>query len=249
MATILAGIEKLLEANAEFSMSIVGSGGKTSLMRNLAQRLPWIVVCTTSTKLAADEADYFASHIIWESGRAAPPGFPKDVKNVLITGVPIVVEGHPKLSGLTEDQLIILRQSLTEKRFPLIIEADGSKRRPLKAPAAWEPVIPAFSDLVIIIVGMAGLMKPLNEENVFRSQNFAQLTGLEIGEMVDLKAILEYLKNPLGGMKGIPDRAKRFILFNLAWCDYPELVDRSLIHDELSMVSDGVFIEEIGLFS
>ena len=196
-ATILAEIEKLTKAKAGLSISIVGAGGKTSLMRYLADRLQGPVICTTSTKLSVADTQANIADLV-------------EVRdNLLVTGEPVFVNGIHKLSGLTEQQLVEMNQICSEKRCSLIIEADGSKRRPLKAPADWEPVIPALSDLVIVVVGLAGLMKPLTEENVFRSQIFGQLTGLAIGQVVDLQAIICYLQHPLGGLKGIPEKAKR----------------------------------------
>jgi probable selenium-dependent hydroxylase accessory protein YqeC len=244
---ILAEIDQLTEVTRGITIALVGAGGKTSLMVCLSKHLPGATVCTTSTKLSADEAEFFDRHFIWDSDSLVLPDFLGEIDNILITGDPNEVEGHIKLSGLTENQLIALKQICTENHRCLIVEADGSKRRPLKAPADWEPVIPAFSDLVIVVVGLAGLMKPLNEENVFRSQIFAQLTGLESGKAVDLKAILRYLKHPLGGLKGIPEKAKKYVLFNFARFDCPEFVDIELIDKELNGVFDHFFIEDVGL--
>lgn len=246
-AGILAVIEQLLEVKPGLSIAISGAGGKTSLMRYLATRLPGKVICTTSTKLSVEEVAFFDRHILWESAKEPLPDLSEEAKNILITGAPIVVEGLHKLSGLNETQLIRLNQECSINQLPLIIEADGSKRRPLKAPADWEPVIPAFTDLVVVVVGLAGLMLTLNDENVFRSLSFAQLTGLEIGEMVDMRAILQYLKHPLGGTKGIPGNARRFVMFNLARCENLELVDRELIVEALTGVFEGVFLEDLSL--
>ena len=47
------------------------------------------------------------------------------------------------------------------QRFDYVLaEADGSKRLPLKAHAAWEPVIPAAATNVVWVVGASGLGKP-----------------------------------------------------------------------------------------
>jgi len=249
MERLLAEIRQLLELKDDLAIALAGAGGKTSLMRYLAHHLPHPVVCTTSTKLSLDEAAFFDRHITWEDERSALPDLLAATGNVLVTGFSIELEGKKKLNGLSNEQMILLKQICFEKQLPLIIEADGSKRRPLKAPADWEPVIPDFTDLVIVVVGLAGLMKPLNEENVFRSQVFAQLTGVETGQLVDLGAILRYLRHPKGGLKAIPDKAKKFVLFNLARCDYLELVDRYLIKEELGGVFDGFSIEDMDLLS
>ena len=247
MAGILTEIERLHKEKGQISVSLVGAGGKTSLMRCLAYYLPGPVICTTSTKLSSDEAAFFEEHVVWQKYSSSLPILDGVENNLLLTGGPLEVNGIQKLSGLTEEQLNILNHYCTEKQIPLIIEADGSKRRPLKAPADWEPVIPAFTNLVIVVIGVAGLMKPLNEEYVFRSQIFSQLTDLEMGQPIGLSAIVRYLKHPLGGLKRIPDQAKRSVLFNLAGCDAMELVDKILIEEQLSGVFDGVFFGNVDL--
>lgn len=242
---ILTDLRQLLELNKGIAIALVGAGGKTSLMSYLAHHLPAPVVCTTSTKLAAEEAYFFDQHIVWEKGDLSQLEIPENANTILLTGVPIETEGIEKLLGFTEEQLLGLNQFCKAKQIPLIIEADGSKRRPLKAPEAWEPVIPAFIDLVITVVGLAGLMKPLDEENVFRSQIFSQLTGLEFGKVVDLDSILRFLKHPMGGQKGIPYQAKHIVLFNLAGCAQPELIDQKLIDNELCNLFDGIYYMEL----
>uniref|UniRef100_UPI003FF0AA70 selenium cofactor biosynthesis protein YqeC n=1 Tax=Collinsella aerofaciens TaxID=74426 RepID=UPI003FF0AA70 len=56
--------------------------------------------------------------------------------------------------------------------------ADGSKRLPLKAHAAWEPVIPAAAANVVWIVGASGLGKPVAEV-VHRPELFCERCGCE----------------------------------------------------------------------
>ena len=244
-AGLLSEIDKLWREDKRLTVALVGSGGKTSLLRYLGQNLKGKVVCTTSTKLSLNEATLFDQHIIWKDEELVLPVLPVDADNVLVTGIPVEIDGVQKLSGLSEEQVSVLNQMCVENQFPLIIEADGAKRRSLKAPEAWEPVIPTFSNLVITVVGLAGLLKPLNEENVFRSRIFSQLSKVELGELVDLQAILRYLRHPLGGQKGIPDNAKKLVLFNLSGCSFPELVDQDLIKAELNGDFDCILYAEI----
>ncbi|MEL7625872.1 MAG: selenium cofactor biosynthesis protein YqeC [Anaerolineaceae bacterium] len=240
---LLLEVERFLGNSQGKSIAIVGAGGKTTLMRYLAHYLKGIVVSTASTKLAADDGKFFDSHFIWEEGIELVPEFYTSAGKILVTGKLVEIAGQDKLSGLTNEQLIILKDYCDQKQIPLIIEADGAKRRPLKAPATWEPVIPEFTDLVIVVVGLKGLMKPLNEENVFRSQIFSQLTGLKMGEAVELEAVLRFLKHPAGGLKGIPKSAKRIVLFILA--GLYEAVDQNRISAELSGIFDSVFFWSI----
>ena len=60
----------------------------------------------------------------------------------------------------------------------MLAEADGSKRLPLKAHAAWEPVIPAATANVVWVVGASGLGKPVAEV-VHRPELFCERCGCE----------------------------------------------------------------------
>ena len=65
------------------------------------------------------------------------------------------------------------------QRFDYVLaEADGSKRLPLKAHAAWEPVIPSGTANIVWIVGASGLGKPINEA-VHRPELFCERCDCE----------------------------------------------------------------------
>ena len=68
---------------------------------------------------------------------------------------------------------------LYTSRFDYVLaEADGSKRLPLKAHAAWEPVIPAATANVVWVVGASGLGKRVAEV-VHRPKLFCERCGCE----------------------------------------------------------------------
>ena len=145
---------------------------------------------------------------------------------------------------MSEEQFEVIHQLCLEKGLPLIIEADGAKCKSLKAPAAWEPVIPAFTDLVVVVVGLRDLMKPLSEEVVFRSELFSKITYLTMGAPIDIDAICRHLKAPLGGLKDIPQDAKTFVYFVISGCENRQLVDKTSISKALQAHFDKVFYSE-----
>ncbi len=114
-----------------------------------------------------------------------------------------------------------LREIHDHYRLPLLIEADGSRRKPLKAPNQNEPVIPEFVDQVVVVAGLTGLGKPLSEQFVHRPDIFAHLSGLMLGESITIEALSHVLTHPSGGLKNIPRQACRISLLNQA--DNPEL--------------------------
>ena len=61
----------------------------------------------------------------------------------------------------------------------VLVEADGSRCLPLKAHAAWEPVIPAHTSLTVLVVGASGFDLPIVEA-VHRPEVFCTLTGAKL---------------------------------------------------------------------
>ncbi len=58
----------------------------------------------------------------------------------------------------------------------MLVEADGSRRLPLKAHAPHEPVIPKEAGCVLCVVGAHGFDRPIREA-VHRPEQFCTLTG------------------------------------------------------------------------
>ena len=241
MSEIIEEIAKLQAQNPAITVSIVGSGGKTTLIKQLAEELAGPVLCATSTKLGIEQATYFDQHIVWKEDENAPDLFAELPKSSLISSGFTGDSNHQRINNLTEEQFDTLHQICLEKQLPLIIEADGAKCKSLKAPAAWEPVIPAFTDLVVVVVGLRDLMKPLSEDLVFRSELFSKISYLTMGEPIDIDAICRYLKDPLGGLKGVPNEAKTFVYFVIAGCENRQLVDKNSISKTLQTDFDKIF--------
>ena len=79
------------------------------------------------------------------------------------------------------------------QRFDYVLaEADGSKRLPLKAHAAWEPVIPSGTANVIWLVGASGLSKPINEA-VHRPELFCERCGCELTDIATPERVAQVL--------------------------------------------------------
>jgi probable selenium-dependent hydroxylase accessory protein YqeC len=98
----------------------------------------------------------------------------------------------------------------------VLVEADGAAGRPLKAPAAHEPVIPASAAVVIGVVGLSVLGKPLADAWVFRSERVGALTGLPAGAAIGESEIAAVLAHSQGILKGAPPRAKLIAFLNQA---------------------------------
>ena len=203
-----------LRVDSPLCVSIVGAGGKTTLLSLLAKQLHGRNICTTTTKLACQEASLFSRHLDLRSQFFDPTQLRYLERDLLITNGPTQKGRENKLQGLNEAQLNQVWKYCQDSCANLLIEADGAKRKLLKAPADWEPVIPEFTDLVICVFCPDILGQSLNEDNVFRSQLFAGVTGSNLGEVIDGKMLTRYLIHPQGGFKNIPDQARKILFSN-----------------------------------
>jgi molybdenum cofactor cytidylyltransferase len=195
-------------------LAFVGAGGKTTGMFRLAYELEPALV-TTSTHLGAWQASYADRHIIWKEDDPLP-----DIESTLCSGVTLItgaLEGDTgRLLGLSLNQLAKLDALAGYHDLPILVEADGARLRPLKAPAAHEPVIPPYTDLAIVFAGLSALGKPLTSDWVHRPDRFTALTGLGQGQPISLGSLASMLTHSEGGKKGIPARASRVVFLNQA---------------------------------
>ena len=156
-------------------VALVGAGGKTTALFQLAKELSPCII-TTTTHLGAWQVSWLDNHVIWKSGYPLP-----DIESSIGEGITLVtgeLEGD-RYRGLDTGQLGKLKGLAGYHDLPLLIEADGSRQKPLKAPAEHEPAIPEFVDTVIVVAGLSGLGKPLSEEHVHRPDNFRQPVRIE----------------------------------------------------------------------
>lgn len=197
-------------------VSFAGSGGKTTalflLARQLAAHQP--VILTATSHLGVWQIP-MADHHILVKGEA---DFHLPNQGVmLVTGE---IENE-RTKPVSEAALNWLYEFSRKKGIPLLIEADGSRQKPLKAPAEHEPSIPSFTEIVIHVSGLSGLGKPLDSEHVHRPELFSQRSGLALGESVSAQALTRVLTHPQGGLNNVPASARRVALLNQA--DTPEL--------------------------
>ncbi len=197
-------------------ISIVGAGGKTSLMFLLAQgfiRQGQRVITTTTTRIRVPSADQSPACLCQDMVDS-----PLAVGQALDRHGHVTVGSHllagDKLQGLTPQQLEKILSSSTPDR--MIIEADGARSLSLKAPGANEPVVPAWTDLFIAMVSLDCIGRPLTEDFVFRPNPVAAITGLRPQDPITTQALARLAAHPQGMLKGCPPTARSCIFFNKA---------------------------------
>jgi molybdenum cofactor cytidylyltransferase len=208
------------------SIAFSGSGGKTNALIKLAQEIDYPVIATTTTHFHKDQLG-FADRIIsicnstisLEMKDFDKPGI------TLLTGDEVEDE---RISGVNLDQLDTLFQFTKRNGINLLIEADGSRQRPLKAPGEHEPVIPAFIDKAVVVAGLSAIGKSYSSEYVHRIEEYSRLSGLRIGDTITSEAICQVLLHQNGGLKGIPNNAQKICILNQADDDHLQAIGKRL---------------------
>lgn len=171
------------------SVAVVGAGGKTSAIFQLAKegvaRNKSVIITTTT-------------HMYREPGALATTA---EEARSLLARQAVVIAGRPvedgKIAGLAEGE----RKGLAEIAELLLIEADGSKRLPLKVPSDREPVIPEGTDRVIVVAGLSGIGQPISKccHRQELVQSLLQTSSEHIIEPKDVALMISkgYLTNKL----------------------------------------------------
>ncbi|MGZ9166720.1 MAG: selenium cofactor biosynthesis protein YqeC [Anaerolineales bacterium] len=206
-----------LRVHSSPSVAFIGAGGKTTAMFQVARALSGDegtlpVIVTATSHLGAWQIGLADQHIITETPSPLE-ALGHGLRGViLITGE--VDRERPK--PINDNLLSWLQKFCGYHSIPLLIEADGSREKPLKAWAKHEPPIPSFVDLVVQTVGLTALGKPLGNESVHRFELFSKISGLSPGEPITSDSLVRVLTHTEGGLKNIPVNARRAVLLNQA---------------------------------
>jgi molybdenum cofactor cytidylyltransferase len=223
-------LPEALRANSSQFIALIGAGGKTTTMFQLARQLPDPVILTATSHLGIWQLAQADHHIIATASTVQTEIARHRQGVILVTGD---VDGD-RTKPVAPNILDELKQYGETHSVPLLIEADGARQKPLKAWAEHEPPIPPFVDLVIHVVGLRGIGQPLDGQTVHRPEIFAKLGQIEMGQIISPSALTRVLMHPEGAGRNIPVQARRLLLFNQA--DTPELqsMARSMAAELLS---------------
>ena len=203
-----------LGMTADEIVALVGGGGKTTAMFRLAREVVangGSVITTTTTRIFGAQIALAPAHVpAADLTRERVAAALAVHRHVLVIGP--TDAGSGKAEGVSLDLFRRLRAW-----FPgvcLLNEADGSRMRPFKAPAAYEPVIPADTTLVVPVVGADVFGKPLDADHVHRPELVSALSGAPPGTPITPAIVARVLAHPQGGRKGVPAGARVVVLIN-----------------------------------
>jgi molybdenum cofactor cytidylyltransferase len=195
-------------------VSLVGAGGKTTLMYRLAAELVeagWQVLTTTTTHIRPPQSGQTPHLIVESDGERVASSVERALRRFPhVTLASRRLESEDKLVGVPLVWIPVL-QGIADV---VIVEADGARGRSAKAPAAHEPVIPIETSILAPVVGVDCIGMPLSAEVAHRPEIVARLTGTECGDAISPAAVGRLISHPLGGLKGMPERCRAVPVLN-----------------------------------
>lgn len=194
-------------------IAFVGGGGKSSLIKRLSNELKELkkrVIITTTTHIYKPEHNVVLHENLDE------------IKDALEKHCVVTVGLHSDNQKLKSFSDSFLAQ-LPNICDVLLIEADGSKHMPIKAPAIHEPVIPSYTTLVVGVTGLDCLGKPINEVS-HRAEILANVLNKKQNNLLLPEDVATILESEQGQKKNVTCRYE--MILNKA--DNQELFKKAL---------------------
>ena len=185
-------------------ISVVGAGGKTTLIKTLAdeyKRAGRKAFVTTTTHMRRPEDAPLVSHYA-----------PKKMQN-LLNSEKIVWVAREATDGKIKSPTDRLLRSMFEYRIPIAIEADGSRGLPCKAPAEHEPVILEQTDIVVGVLGMDAIGKTISEV-CHRPEQVMQLLHKKADNKITWQDMVTLAMSDEGLRKGVAPYMRYILFFN-----------------------------------
>ena len=177
--------------------AFTGGGGKTSLIWYLAEKFAGEgkrVIVTTTTHMAWEPERPFAE--VWDTD-----GIRQLLDEYGYVTAAYHKAGQPKISGPDREIL----EKLSGLCDLLLVEADGSKRLPLKVPAQWEPVIPEMADVVVGVTGLDSIGKKISD-TAHRPEDVAGFLGKKVDDIVTWEEVAAIAVSENGLRKDVGER-------------------------------------------
>ncbi len=221
-----------LQDNKKHTICLVGGGGKTTLLYELAEHFAAQgrrVLVLTSTHILQPDAAFYAENAadaraLWQRGSYAVIGTPEPA------------------SGKLTLPPAALYAELWRQADVILCEADGAKRLPCKLPAAHEPVLLPECDIVLAVAGADALGRALGEV-CFRfelAQGWLTEAGSDV--KVDAELLSCLLTDERGARKNVGGRAY-YVILNKCDTITEELAQRV----RTALLGRGLAVERIWL--
>ena len=190
-------------------VSVVGGGGKTTVIRTMlrecmetcAERIPCAV--STTTHIQKIKAEYFL-------GEPSMKMFRQKLADYGAVWMGCEIQ-EGKLASFSEEFL----EEICREPVLLLLEADGAKHLPVKAPAGHEPVICEKTDIVLNVYGMCAIGKQIKDV-CFRIEEVEKILGKTAEDILCPEDIVTLAVSRDAGRKCVTDEIEYQVILNQA---------------------------------
>ena len=214
--TNLAGAAEALGLGRRSLLSLVGGGGKTTLLFALGRNLPARTLLTTTTRMGCDRTGGFPC-LIGPTDDELASALDHD-------GAVLAWRTTDERKALGFAPTEVDRWFANGAADHIVVEADGARRRPFTAPAPWEPPIPSASTHVVACIG-ADALGYVIADRVHRPLRVAAAAGCSPYERLTPARAAQALTSPVGMMKNVPESARFTVAIAGTDSDDPQVQD------------------------
>ena len=205
-------LANFLDIKPSHCVSIMGAGGKSTLMNRLADELVVLgrTVVLSSTTNYHRPTSLQSDQILLTRD---VPDWPDRLEALARRWNRLVVLHHDLGSDMVKGIDVAAVRTI-HARIPdaiVLVKTDGARKRWFKAPNQSEPVIPPWSQLCITVVNRHILGERLTEALVHRPERVAELADIPLGGAITPQGVGTVLTHPSTYPAKIPSGARRVV--------------------------------------
>lgn len=190
-------------------VSVVGGGGKTTVIRTMlrecmetcAERIPCVV--STTTHIQKINGGCFL-------GEPSMKMFRRKLSDYGAVWMGKEMQ-EGKLASFPEEFL----EEICREPVLLLLEADGAKHFPVKAPAEHEPVICEKTDIVLNVYGMSAVGRKIKDV-CFRIREVEKILGKTVEDILCPEDVVTLAVSQYAGRKCVTDEMEYQVVLNQA---------------------------------
>jgi len=195
-------------------VSIVGAGGKTSLMYGLGNELVAAgkpALLTTTTRIWRPDRRQVPRVILGPETEATAGRIAEAIRT---SGAVLAAleESDSKLKGFSPGYVEELYNSC--RQWTVVAECDGAMGKSLKVPRDHEPPMAPSTSVFVVLVGVDCLGRSLSDDLVFQPSLISGLTGRSQDATVDEDLVAETVLSKRSYLGRKPPGARMCVLLN-----------------------------------
>jgi len=216
-------------------VSFVGGGGKTTLMHAFARGLGGSCIATTTTRMGAGE----------NGGLTTLIGASDDEIVAAATSGPTLVwrsVSDGKALGMNPTRCNVLFDRVDH----VLVEADGARSMPFKAPGTFEPVVASATTMMVSVIGADALGRIIADQ-CHRPLRVAALARCQPYQRLTPKAAAAVLLHPNGQRAALPERARLVVAITKVAAANADFVEE--LTDELDRLEPAMTVLSVAAFT